>query len=75
LAIAQKTSPQLGMETNILDATVLRDLKNQQTAQSSEEADAFAQLFPEDKYNIGDVLQKHGHICATWRGWQCSTRN
>jgi H+-transporting ATPase len=62
LAIAQETSRQLGMGTNILDATVLRDSKNQQSAQSIEDADGFAQVFPEDKYNIVDVLQKRGHI-------------
>jgi H+-transporting ATPase len=65
LAIAQETARQLGMGTNILDATVLRDAKNQQSAQSVEsieKADGFAQVFPEDKYNIVDVLQKHGHI-------------
>ena len=64
LAIAQETSRQLGMGTNILDATVLRDSKNQrrESAQSIEDADGFAQVFPEDKYNIVDVLQKRGHI-------------
>jgi H+-transporting ATPase len=65
LAIAQETARQLGMGTNILDATVLRDSKNEQSAQSVksiEKADGFAQVFPEDKYNIVDVLQKHGHI-------------
>ena len=62
LAIAQETSRQLGMGTNILDATVFRDSKNQQSAQSIEDADGFAQVFPEDKYNIVDVLQKRGHI-------------
>ena len=65
LAIAQETARQLGMGTNILDAAGLRDSKNQQSAQlveSIEKADGFAQVFPEDKYNIVDVLQKHGHI-------------
>ncbi|MGA7961169.1 MAG: plasma-membrane proton-efflux P-type ATPase [Candidatus Acidiferrales bacterium] len=65
LAIAQETARQLGMGTNILDATVLHDSKNQQSQQSVEsieKADGFAQVFPEDKYNIVAVLQKHGHI-------------
>ena len=65
IAIAKEMSRQLGMGTNILDATVLRDAKDQQSAQSAadiEKADGFAQVFPEDKYNIVDVLQKHGHI-------------
>jgi H+-transporting ATPase len=65
LAIAQETARQLGMGTNILDATVLHDSKDQQsqqTVESIEKADGFAQVFPEDKYNIVNVLQKHGHI-------------
>jgi H+-transporting ATPase len=65
LAIAKEMSRELGMGTNILDATVLRDAKDQQSAQSAadiEKADGFAQVFPEDKYNIVDVLQEHGHI-------------
>jgi H+-transporting ATPase len=41
----------------------LRDKqKKAETAASIEKADGFAQVFPEDKYNIVDVLQKHGHI-------------
>ncbi|MGA2098472.1 MAG: plasma-membrane proton-efflux P-type ATPase [Candidatus Acidiferrum sp.] len=65
LAIAQETARQLGMGTDIVDAAVLRDSKNKQSARSVEaieKADGFAQVFPEDKYNIVDVLQKHGHI-------------
>ena len=65
LAIAKEMSRELGMGTNILDATVLRDAKDQRSTQSAaaiEKADGFAQVFPEDKYNIVDVLQKHGHI-------------
>ncbi|MFZ0634751.1 MAG: plasma-membrane proton-efflux P-type ATPase [Candidatus Acidiferrales bacterium] len=65
LAIAEETARQLGMGTNILDATVLRDSKNLQSpqlAESIEKADGFAQVFPEDKYNIVGILQKHGHM-------------
>jgi H+-transporting ATPase len=63
LAIARETARQLGMGTNILDATVLRDKqKKAETADSIEKADGFAQVFPEDKYNIVDVLQKRGHF-------------
>ena len=31
-------------------------------AKSIEKADGFAQVFPEHKFHIVDVLQKHGHI-------------
>jgi H+-transporting ATPase len=65
MAIAQETARQLGMGTNILDASGLGDTKRQETAQSAEsieKADGFAQVFPEHKFHIVDVLQKRGHI-------------
>ena len=65
LAIAQETAKKLGMGTNILDASGFGDAKCHETAQlakSIEEADGFAQVFPEHKFHIVDVLQQHGHI-------------
>jgi len=65
MAIAQETARQLGMGTNILDASGLGDTKHQETAQSAEaieNANGFAQVFPEHKFHIVDVLQKRGHI-------------
>ena len=65
LAIAQETARQLGMGTNILDASGLGDTKHHETAQSAEaieNADGFAQVFPEHKFHIVDVLQQRGHI-------------
>jgi H+-transporting ATPase len=65
LAIAKETAKKLGMGTNILDAASLGDSKKQETravAESIEKADGFAQVFPEHKFHIVDVLQKRGHI-------------
>jgi H+-transporting ATPase len=65
LAIAQETAKKLDMGTNILDASGLGDVKQQETtavAESIEKADGFAQVFPEHKFHIVDVLQKRGHI-------------
>jgi H+-transporting ATPase len=65
LAIARETSKQLGLGSNILDASSLGDLKKDATpeqAKAIEDADGFAQVFPEHKFHIIDVLQKHGHI-------------
>jgi H+-transporting ATPase len=65
LAIALETAKKLGMGTNILDANGLGDVKKQEstaTALSIENADGFAQVFPEHKFHIVDVLQKQGHI-------------
>jgi H+-transporting ATPase len=65
LAIAQETARQLGLGTNILDASGLGDTQKHETAQSEtsiEKADGFAQVFPEHKFHIVEVLQKLGHI-------------
>jgi H+-transporting ATPase len=65
MAIARETAKQLGMGTNIVDASALGDMKHHETAQSAEaigKADGFAQVFPEHKFYIVDVLQKAGHI-------------
>ena len=65
LAIAKETAKKLDMGANILDAGSLGDSKKQETtevAESIEKADGFAQVFPEHKFHIVDVLQKRGHI-------------
>jgi H+-transporting ATPase len=65
LAIARETAKTLGMGSNILDAAGLGDAKREETAataESIESADGFAQVFPEHKFHIVDVLQKGGHI-------------
>jgi len=65
LAIAKETAKKLNMGADILDAGALGDSKKQESAavaESIEKADGFAQVFPEHKYHIVDVLQKRGHI-------------
>jgi H+-transporting ATPase len=65
IAIARETSRALGLGTNILDASGLGDIKHHETAQAAEaieKADGFAQVFPEHKFHIVDVLQQRGHI-------------
>ena len=65
IAIAKETAGKVGLGTDILDAAGLGDVKkNEDTAvaESIETADGFAQVFPEHKYHIVDVLQHRGHI-------------
>ncbi len=65
LAIAIETAKKLGMGAHILDASSLGDSKHEESAvvaESIEKADGFAQVFPEHKFHIVDVLQKRGHI-------------
>jgi len=64
-AIARETAGKLGLGTNILDASGFGDTKHHETArlaESIETADGFAQVFPEHKFHIVDVLQQRGHI-------------
>jgi H+-transporting ATPase len=65
VAIARETAEKLAMGTDILDASGLGDVNHQETATAAasiESADGFAQVFPEHKFQIVDVLQKRGHI-------------
>jgi len=65
LAIAKETAQTLGMGADILDGASLGDSKSAETAaeiKSVETADGFAQVFPEHKFHIVDILQKHDHI-------------
>ena len=54
-----------GMGANILDGGQLGNSKTEETAEVAkaiEDADGFAQVFPEHKFHIVDVMQKHDHI-------------
>jgi H+-transporting ATPase len=65
IAIAREMSKELGLGTNILDASGLGDSKKKETPEETrlvEKADGFAQVFPENKYHIIDLLQRAGHI-------------
>ncbi len=63
LAIAREIAGQLGLGTNILDAGLFSrpDFQKEETA-AIERADGFAQVFPEHKYHIVELLQQKGHI-------------
>ena len=65
IAIAKETAGRLGLGTNILDASVFGDTSHHeigQLADAIEGADGFAQVYPEHKYHIVEVLQQRGHI-------------
>ena len=65
IAIGKEIARQLGLGANILNASTLADTLEHQTGQmndSIESADGFAQVFPEHKYHIVDVLQQRNHI-------------
>lgn len=65
LAIAREIAGQLGLGKNIVDAGLFSRPEHHQTgllAAAIEQADGFAQVFPEHKYHIVEVLQEQGHI-------------
>ncbi len=65
LAIARETARSLGMGQNIVSAQVFSAPTSPQSfhlAQAIEQADGFAEVFPEHKYHIVETLQQRGHI-------------
>ncbi len=65
LAIAREIAQQLGLGQNILDASALsgaRAHESGQLAMAIEKADGFAQVFPEHKFHVVEVLQGRNHI-------------
>lgn len=65
IAIAREIASQLGLGTHILDAGLFAETDPHQTGQLAdaiERADGFAQVFPEHKFHIVDVLQQRDHI-------------
>lgn len=65
MPIAKEMARQLGLGQNVVDAAVLTESKNLQTsevAKQIEQADGFAQVFPEHKFRIVRALQNEKHI-------------
>jgi H+-transporting ATPase len=65
LAIGKEIASQLGVGANILDASSFNETRAHEAGQLAElieHADGFAQVFPEHKFHIVDVLQQRGHI-------------
>ncbi len=62
IAIAKEVSKQVGLGTNIVNAKELLDAPDPQATEMIEKADGFAEVFPEAKFRIVDLLQKKGHI-------------
>jgi H+-transporting ATPase len=63
VAIGKEIAAQVGLGTNILDASLFSEgALGGRENEAIEHADGFAQVFPEHKYHIVEVLQKLGHI-------------
>ena len=69
VAIAKEVSGLVGLQTNIVSPSLFLDKPDAEAEPAVEEADGFAEVFPEHKYRIVDLLQKRGHIvCMTGDG-------
>ena len=65
LAIAREIGRQLDVGQNIMNADMFSETRHHESgrqAEAIEKADGFAQVFPEHKYHIVDVLQQRKHI-------------
>jgi H+-transporting ATPase len=61
-AIAQQIAEEVGLKQNIMPADKLLELDDRKAIPLIEQANGFAQVFPEHKYNIVELLQEKGHI-------------
>jgi H+-transporting ATPase len=62
IAIAKEISHQVNLGTNIALPASFLDRPDKQSQRVIEEADGFAEVFPEHKYRIVELLQDKGHI-------------
>ena len=65
IAIAKEIARQVGLGANILDASQFAETRPHEAGRLAdviEKADGFAQVFPEHKFHIVEVLQGRGHI-------------
>ncbi|KAJ5456261.1 hypothetical protein N7530_011535, partial [Penicillium desertorum] len=69
VAIARETARRLGLGTNIYNAerlgvTGAGSMSGSEVNDFVEGADGFAEVFPQHKYNVVDILQQRGYLVA-----------
>jgi H+-transporting ATPase len=62
IAIAKEIAQEVNLGTNIVPASTFIDKPDSEAKGIIEAADGFAQVFPEHKYRIVELLQEKGHI-------------
>ncbi len=62
VAIAKEIARQVNLGTNIVLPSSFLDKPDRQAQRMVEEAEGFAEVFPEHKYHIVELLQSKGHI-------------
>ena len=61
-AIAKQIAQQVNLKNNILEVSVFLNRPDKEASEIIEKADGFAQVFPEHKYRIVELLQDKKHI-------------
>ncbi len=61
-AVAKEIAREVHLGTNILPASAFHETFDTETRQLIDNADGFAEVFPEHKYRIVETLQNEGHI-------------
>jgi len=61
-AIAKEISKEVGLGTDIVSAKDFLKVPDDRAAEAVEKADGYAEVFPEHKYRIVELLQGRGHI-------------
>jgi H+-transporting ATPase len=62
IAIAKEISNQVNLGNNIVLSAAFLDKPDSQAQRVVEEAEGFAEVFPEHKYRIVELLQEKGHV-------------
>jgi H+-transporting ATPase len=62
VAIAKEIAEEMDLGTDIITSESFVDKPDAEATKVVEKADGFAQVFPEHKYRIVELLQKEGHI-------------
>jgi H+-transporting ATPase len=62
IAIAKEISSQVGLGNDIVLPAAFLDRPDSEAQRVVEEAEGFAEVFPEHKYRIVELLQRNGHI-------------
>jgi H+-transporting ATPase len=62
VAIAKEIAEQVNLGTSIMPASSFLDKRDSEVQHLVDGADGFAQVFPEHKYHIVELLQSEGHI-------------
>jgi len=64
VAIAKEVAQEVGLGTNIVTSSSILGKSDADAELEIEKVDGFAEVFPEHKYKIVELLQKKGHIVS-----------